>query len=97
MVEDMKDRFDHKWRGFGDDGKWQSNKNAVVMWTDKTFRARVKLVVSNLSFYRPNGEEISLEEFVEEVQNFNPDAVDDDLSTLGKSSVPFTPDKRQRS
>ena len=95
----MKSQYGFKWRGYANEGKWQTDKHAVVCFRDKQFRARLKLACGNFSFYRPNGEETDLETFVDEVLAFNTDDVDDDLSTLGKSSVPpFTPgEKRQRS
>ena len=98
FVEHMKAQYNFKWRGWAEQGKWQTDRHAVICFRDKTFRARLKLAVTNMSFFRPNGEELDLDAFVNEVEAFDPDAVDDDLSTLGKSSVPpSTPgDKRQR-
>ena len=65
---------------------------------EKAFRARIKKACSNLSFYDPDGKDMEMEEFIEaRVKNFNPDLVDDDLSTLGASTVPAaTPNGKRK-
>ena len=56
------------------------------------FRARVKLAVKGLSFYAPDGNSVDIFTFIDAVKNFDPDALDDDLSTLCQSKVaPDTP------
>ena len=81
-----------KWEGFGDQGKWLAPKEAVEMFESKEFRARVKLAVKGLSFFAPDGTSTDMLAFIEAVKNFNPDELDDDLSTLASSKVaPDTP------
>ena len=75
-----------------------TDKLAIVAFEDKAFRARLKLACNKLSCFSPSGMEIPLAQFIQVVKNFNDDDLDDDLSSLGKSTVPInTPDKRQRS
>ena len=86
-----------KWEGFGDQGKWVTDKDAVIMFEEKTFRARVKKCCKGLSFYSPEGTSVDMITFIDAVKNFDPDALDDDLSTLGKSKVaPDTPASAKR-
>lgn len=101
LLDDMKG-LGFKWIGYAEKGRWQHpDKEAVVCFQDKSFCARIKKVVKNISFYAPSGESVDLLTFIDEVKSFNMDEVDGDLSTLGKSSVPpDTPakddNKRQR-
>ena len=84
--------FGCKWEGFGEQGKWLAAKEAVAMFESKEFRARVKLAVKGLSFYTPDGNSTDMITFIEAVKNFDPEALDDDLSTLCQSKVaPDTP------
>ena len=81
-----------KWEGFAEQGKWLAPKEAVIMFESKEFRARVKLAVKGLSFYAPDGTSVDMVTFIGAVKNFDPDALDDDLSTLCSSKVaPDTP------
>ena len=94
----MAKKYDFKWSGFKEEGKWTTNKLAIVAFEDEAFRARIKKACSNLSFYDPDGKDMEMEEFIEaRVKNFNPDLVDDDLSTLGASTVPAaTPNGKRK-
>ena len=97
LLNAMKTNYNFAWSGYAETGKWKSDKHAVSAFEEKSFRARIKLACTGLSFFSPTGDELSLTDFVEAVKNFDPDAVDDDLSSLSKSSVPpNTPGKRPR-
>ena len=86
--------YGFKWEGYGDSGKWQAGKEAVAAFEDKAFRARIKLAVVALSFYDTKGSNVDMMTFINDVQAFDADKVDDDLSTLRPSKVlPDTPSK----
>lgn len=94
LIHHMKDKFGFKWTGYAETGKWQTDQYAVVAFEDKPFRARIKAACSNFSFYKPDGTACDLPTFIEAIKTFDPNDIDDDLSTLGPSSVsPFTPTK----
>ena len=73
------------WSGFGENGKWTGDKTCVDIWKDSTWRARVKLCCSAISFYGPNGEDMAMHDYISAVEAFDNTALDDDLSSLGKS------------
>ena len=91
------------WTGYIDNGKWEGIKELVEIWEDKSFRQRIRLCVGNLTFYGPDGTKYTAQEmsaYINVIKNFNPDALSDDLSNLGQSSVEpnkETPQKRGRS
>ena len=96
LIADLK-KYGCKWTGFGDDGKWVAPAHAVMAFEDKAFRARVKLACCAISFYDHKGQGVSMEEFITAAKDFDPDAVDDDLSTLRPSQVPpDTPSKKTK-
>ena len=78
------------WSGFGENGKWTGDKTCVDIWKDSTWRARVKLCCSAISFYGPGGEDMAMHDYISAVEAFDNTALDDDLSSLGKSIVPPT-------
>ena len=88
LINDMKHKYDFKWTGYKEDGKWNSNKLAVVAFEDKVFRARIKKACGAVSFYTTDGQNADMQKFIENVKAFDPDDIDDDLSSLGKSKVP---------
>ena len=96
LIDDIK-KWGYKWQGYAEKGKWNGTTHSVQCWEDKQFRARIKLTCANIAFYDPEGNIVDMQTYVERVMNFDPNAVDDDLSTLGTSKLlPETPDKRQR-
>ena len=48
----------------------------------QTCRARLKLAAHSISFYNPKGDNVDMMQFIDDVKNFDPDAIDDDLSSL---------------
>ena len=48
----------------------------------QTCRARLKLASHSISFYNPKGDNVDMMQFIDDVKNFDPDAIDDDLSSL---------------
>ena len=48
----------------------------------QTCRARIKLASHSISFYNTKGESVDMMQFIDDVKNFDPDAIDDDLSSL---------------
>ena len=60
----------------------------IDIWKDTSFRQRVKLTVAGLSFYDPLGNKDPMAEYISAIENFDPNALDDDLSSIGDSSVP---------
>ena len=96
LITDMK-AYGFKWTGFGDDGKWVADKEAVLAFDQKSFRARVKLACKGLSFFDYKGKPVNMTDFMTSAKEFNPDDVDDDLSSLKCSQVkPETPSKPQK-
>ena len=94
LINHMKGSYGFKWTGFSETGKWQTDKHAVIAFENKAFKARIKAACSGLSFFKPDGTACDMAGFIEAIQTFDEDAVDDDLSSLGTSSVPpVTPDK----
>ena len=87
MIEELKNRG-FRWNGYGDTGKWSGPKELVEIWQDKAFRQRVKSVVAGLSFFDTTGAKRSMQEYIEHVNAFDPDALDDNLDDMGASSVP---------
>ena len=68
-----------------------------MAFEDKPFRARVKLACRAISFYNHSAQGVSMEDFIRAAKDFDPDAVDDDLSTLRPSQVqPDTPSKKAK-
>ena len=62
------------------------------MWTEPTFRARVKKNVVGLSFYDTSGTAVNMATYIEHVNSFDPSALDDDLDGMAASTVvPSTP------
>ena len=90
LITDLK-KWNFRWTGFGDEGKWSSDKLAALAFNEKPFRARIKLACDALSFFDHNGKSISMADFIVAAKDFDPDSVDDDLSTLSPSKVPPTP------
>ena len=88
----------YTWNGYSDTGKWIGNKETGSIWNDIAWRRRVKLCCSNISFFAPDGSDVDMLAYIEAVENFDPSVLDDDLSSLGKSTVPAnpTPSKRPR-
>ena len=87
MIDDLKQRG-FRWNGYGDNGKWVGPKELVIVWEDKASRQRVKSVVSGLSFFDTTGVKRSMQEYIEHVNAFDPDALDDNLNDMAASSVP---------
>ena len=85
------------WTGYKETGKWKGKQASVEAFIDKTFRARLKQAVGNFSFFGPTNNQLDLMAFVEAVRAINPDDADDDLSSLGSSSMTpnVTPTKDQ--
>ena len=50
----------YTWHGYGDTGKWIGNKDTVEIWNDVSWRCRVKLNCSNISFYGPDGSDVDM-------------------------------------
>ena len=97
LMNDMKSRYNFKWSGTRETGSWSSSKDAVTAFEDKSFRARIKYACAGLSFYGPDGTQLELRAFVDAINNFDPDAVDDDLDSLTASKVPpSTPDSANK-
>ena len=104
LIGDLKSRG-FVWSGYSDNGKWEGIKELVEIWEDKSFRQRVCLCVGNLTFYGPNGTKYPVQEmaaYITAIKTFDTDALSDDLSNLGQSSVEpnpvgATPPKRGRS
>ena len=46
----------------------------------QTCRARIKLTSHSISFYNPKGESVDMMQFIDDVKNFDPDAIDDETS-----------------
>ena len=46
------------------------------------FRARLKIVATGVSFFDTKGNSVDILTFIEDVKNFDPDAVDDDLGSM---------------
>ena len=94
LMQQMKDGYGFSWKGYGDAAKWHGPKSAVAAFEDRTFLARIKLTCKNISFYNPNGDDTDMISFIDAVNAFDVDALDCDLSSLGKSKVmPDTPAK----
>ena len=102
MIEALK-ALGYTWSGYSDTGKWQGNKDTVGVWNDVVWRRRVKLCCSNISFFGPDGNDVDMLTYIEAVNSFDESLLDDDLASLGKSTVPANPtperknDKRARS
>ena len=98
MLTDLKDRG-YSWKGYGEKGAWHGSKETVEIWNDSTFRARVKKNVTGLSFYATDRECLGAnwQAYVDHVNAFDPNGLDDDLSSMGPSNVapsaPATPAK----
>ena len=90
MIEALKARG-YTWSGYSDTGKWQGNKDTVEMWNDVMWRRRVKLCCSNISFFAPDGNDVDMLTYIEAVNRFDEALLDDDLTSLGKSTVPANP------
>ena len=90
MTNELKENG-YAWNGYGDTGKWIGNKETGEIWNDISWRRRVKLNCSNISFFAPDGSDVDMCAYVEAVQNFDPSALEDDLASLGKSTVPANP------
>ena len=91
VEKDLRDELKNhsfKWTGFGDDAKWVASKEAIDMFESRDFLARAKLAVGAVSYYAPDGTNVDRTSFIEAVRMFDPDAVDTDLDSLPKSSVP---------
>lgn len=84
------------WQGFGEDGKWVADGHCIAAFEDRVFCARVKAAVKGpgggLTFYDLGGNNVNLEAYISSVRNFDASAIDADLSSVGPSSVPPTPD-----
>ena len=94
LMQQMKDGYGFSWKGYGDAAKWHGPKSAVAAFEDRTFLARIKITCKNISFYAPNGDDTDMISFIEAVNAFDVNALDCDLSSLGKSPVmPDTPAK----
>ena len=61
----------------------------------QAFRARLKAIAKGVSFYNTKGESVDMISFIEDVKNFDPDAVDDDLGGLPQAS--FEPQSGKKS
>ena len=46
------------------------------------FRARLKSIATGVSFFDTKGNSVDILTFIEDVKNFDPDAVDDDLGSM---------------
>ena len=83
--------------GYSDTGKWKGAKELVDMWKDQSWRQRIKATVKGLSFYGTNGQRLGMNEYITEIETFDPTALDDDLSSMEASSIapsaPSTPSK----
>ena len=90
MKDDLKIRG-FSWKGYGESGCWFGDASCVEMWEDVTWRRRVKLNCSNISFFGPDGTNMDMLAYIDAVKDFDPTALDDDLSTLGASTVPANP------
>ena len=88
LMNAMKDKYGFAWKGFGDAAKWHGPRTSVIMFEDRTILARIKLTCKNISFYQPDGEDVDMITFMDAVNAFDINALDTDLSTLGKSKVP---------
>ena len=80
-----------QWTGFGDKGRWEADGASIHAFDDKTFRARVKAAVKGpgggVSFYDLEGTAVCITDYVSSWRAFDPNAIDDDLSSIGPSSV----------
>ena len=67
--------------------KWSLNKEKLLECLENSpnFRRRLKLTANGISFYAPNGDSVDMVEWMSLLRNFNPDELDDDLSTLPKA------------
>ena len=94
LINQMKGTYNFSWKGYGDAAKWHGPKASVVAFEDRTFLARIKITCKNISFYAPSGEDTDMISFIDAINQFDVDALDCDLSSLGKSKVmPDTPAK----
>ena len=97
LIDDMKNKYNFKWSGYAENGKWTSDKMAVCAFETQAFRTRIKKACKNLSFYAPDGKDVDIIEFIDAVNAFDPSLLDDDLTELGKSTVPTaTPDGKRK-
>ena len=77
--------------------QWDVNKEKIVeAFETKEFRARLKSVARGITFYSPKGTSVNMMEWLDDVKNFDPDALDDDLASLPQAikrepSPPSTP------
>ena len=62
---------------------WKGPLSSIEAWDASNFRARVKATADNLSFFYGD-EEVDMIDFLERVKAYNPDAIDDDLSSMSK-------------
>ena len=96
LVQALKD-YGYGWKGYGDKGAWHGKKDTVEMWTESTFRARIKKNVVGLSFYDTSGTAVNMATYIEHVKSFDANALDDDLVGMAASTVapgaPTTPSK----
>ena len=79
------------WNGDSETGKWLGDKETVDMWNDVSWRRRVRLCCSNISFFGPDGTDVDMITYIEQVKAFDESTLEDDLSSLGKSTVDPNP------
>ena len=49
LINTMKTKYNFKWQGYAETGKWQTDKLAIVAFEDKEFKARIKCACTALS------------------------------------------------
>ena len=81
----IKEEVDAEWKS--KQTKWSLNKDKLLECLENSpnFRRRLKLTANGISFYAPNGDSVDMVEWMSLLRNFNPDELDDDLSTLPKA------------
>ena len=63
--------------------KWKLNKLLLIeCLDDKAFRTRMKMAAAGITFYAPDGKSVDMVQWIEQIKNFDPDELDDDLSTV---------------